>query len=696
MVQAHENELPSSTSSTKNNMTGNDTQNKPTKKIPNRAGASNTTAIPEFIQKLFRMLEDDSLKNTFSWNESGNSFIVKDTNDFSKTVLPKHFKHCNFASFVRQLNKYDFHKVRNNESNPKVYGDQRWEFVHPKFQRDHKHLLEQIRRKTPGKPKREDSADIDLPLPTAENGHFGDPSSSTGSSTSSYPSSASLEELLQLAKNLQTQVDQLQKARAYLEAKICHMERTDQLILNELSQYQKNIAVKDDILRAFLEKFISTEKDTTTTPMCNMNATDTNGLMISVDDSRNQAQEIVKSYTEMSRQHTQTLEKLTNELRTPSMTAATGLVSSTIPRISSSSTSSSLSPPIIPITSHTVSFSDPEAGAAAAAAASMNAGSLVGSPMRTADGRSFVTLGRLSAKPSAGENTNTLEITAPSLIPSAFKQHVPSAPRDKPIQPGWTVPPRVLLVDDDSVYRELSGKLLNMIGCNIDLAKDGLEAVRKMGLEKYDLILMDIVMPNLDGVSATRNIRQYDAYTPIISMTSNFTDNDIIEYVGSGMTDILPKPFSKSTLYNILEKYCAHLKAIQQVQGIDQTVIQRGLKSLGLLQGMPSSTQSDGPSASSSSSSSSSTPFSTASPVPSSIPISTGAHSYMQPPPGYDAYALPNSSCWTASQGHVMTKVSPSMANEDTKMNWATSQELSYNENEDTQRKRQKLNDGIE
>lgn len=54
----------------------------------------------------------------------------------------------------------------------------------------------------------------------------------------------------------------------------------------------------------------------------------------------------------------------------------------------------------------------------------------------------------------------------------------------------WTTPPRVLLVDDDSVYRDVSGRMLNMIGCSIDLAKDGLEALQKMSLEKYDLILM--------------------------------------------------------------------------------------------------------------------------------------------------------------------------------------------------------------
>lgn len=91
-------------------------------------------------------------------------------------------------------------------------------------------------------------------------------------------------------------------------------------------------------------------------------------------------------------------------------------------------------------------------------------------------------------------------------------------------------------------------------------------------------------MPKMDGISATRSIRQYDALTPIISMTSNFTDNDIMQYIGSGMTDILPKPFSKRTLYQMLEKYCAHLKAIQRVQGFDSDMIpQQPQQALGLV-----------------------------------------------------------------------------------------------------------------
>lgn len=58
-----------------------------------------------------RMLEDTSFAHVVSWGPQGDCFVVKDMNEFTKSILPRMFKHSNFASFVRQLNKYDFHKV---------------------------------------------------------------------------------------------------------------------------------------------------------------------------------------------------------------------------------------------------------------------------------------------------------------------------------------------------------------------------------------------------------------------------------------------------------------------------------------------------------------------------------------------------------------------------------------------------------
>lgn len=138
--------------------------------------------------------------------------------------------------------------------------------------------------------------------------------------------------------------------------------------------------------------------------------------------------------------------------------------------------------------------------------------------------------------------------------------------------PGWAVPPRVLLVDDDAVSRRLSSKFLQVFGCMIDVAVDGVGAVNKMNLEKYDLVLMDIVMPKMDGVSATNLIRQFDHMTPIISMTSNSKPSEIMTYYSSGMNDILPKPFTKEGLLDMLEKHLMHLKVIQQMSKVPRSI----------------------------------------------------------------------------------------------------------------------------
>lgn len=153
--------------------------------------------------------------------------------------------------------------------------------------------------------------------------------------------------------------------------------------------------------------------------------------------------------------------------------------------------------------------------------------------------------------------------------------------------PGWAVPPRVLLVEDDAVSRKLSSKFLQVFGCTIDVAVDGVGAVNKMNLEKYDLVLMvfffpfrvsrvslmtstsqDIVMPKLDGVSATNLIRQFDHMTPIISMTSNSRPNEIMTYYHSGMNDILPKPFTKEGLLEMLE-VCVRFSPLLFTRGTD-------------------------------------------------------------------------------------------------------------------------------
>ena len=94
--------------------------------------------------------------------------FCQDMNEFTKSILPRMFKHSNFASFVRQLNKYDFHKVKAAESTVR---DQSWVFRHPHFRTGYMEGLEHIRRKAPAQRKSSappSSTDSPAPAPAAE------------------------------------------------------------------------------------------------------------------------------------------------------------------------------------------------------------------------------------------------------------------------------------------------------------------------------------------------------------------------------------------------------------------------------------------------------------------------------------------------------------------------------------------------
>ncbi|KAJ2829611.1 hypothetical protein IWW50_000758 [Coemansia erecta] len=102
-----------------------------------------------FVNKLTEMVNDNQYQYLISWNFSGTSFVVCNIMEFSRELLPKHFKHNNFSSFVRQLNMYGFHKVNKSPRGHRTMAEnQIWEFSHPKFIRDRPDLLEQIKRKT--------------------------------------------------------------------------------------------------------------------------------------------------------------------------------------------------------------------------------------------------------------------------------------------------------------------------------------------------------------------------------------------------------------------------------------------------------------------------------------------------------------------------------------------------------------------
>ncbi|WP_428267514.1 response regulator [Haliangium sp.] len=121
---------------------------------------------------------------------------------------------------------------------------------------------------------------------------------------------------------------------------------------------------------------------------------------------------------------------------------------------------------------------------------------------------------------------------------------------------------RILLVDDTSVNRRLASKMLEKLGCAVDVAANGTEAVERFRAGRYDLVLMDCQMPQMDGYEATEQIRNHErgrgdggAHTPIVAMTANAMPEDRARCLDAGMDDYIPKPIRQATLRSALARW---------------------------------------------------------------------------------------------------------------------------------------------
>ncbi len=156
-------------------------------------------------------------------------------------------------------------------------------------------------------------------------------------------------------------------------------------------------------------------------------------------------------------------------------------------------------------------------------------------------------------------STFTFDVTLPIALPAAETGPAsqPGADADGPVL-------HLLVVEDNPINSLLLTEMLRLRGHTVTTAVDGIDAVEKATAARFDMILTDISMPRMDGIEATRRIRQTGASrdVPIIGVTANASPERLPEFLSAGMTDVLAKPVTRSALVAMIATHAPRPKAV--------------------------------------------------------------------------------------------------------------------------------------
>ncbi len=151
---------------------------------------------------------------------------------------------------------------------------------------------------------------------------------------------------------------------------------------------------------------------------------------------------------------------------------------------------------------------------------------------------------------------------------SGVKTQVKKSPVPSKLDPAMAqrLPLRVLLCDDNTINQKVGLRLLQQMGYKPDLAANGVQALAALNCRPYDLIFMDVQMPEMDGIEATRTIRErqrtrqnpnYKSAIIIVAMTANAMNGDREKCLAAGMDDYLPKPVRPEHIRSVVERWAA-------------------------------------------------------------------------------------------------------------------------------------------
>ena len=166
--------------------------------------------------------------------------------------------------------------------------------------------------------------------------------------------------------------------------------------------------------------------------------------------------------------------------------------------------------------------------------------------------------GTISAESQVGEGSTfwfELELTvgAEPAIPPA-----PAPPSSVIARESWADAPLVLIAEDSQINQIVAARALERCGCRAHVVSDGLEAIEAFSRQRYDAVLMDCQMPNMDGYQATAELRRLEAagqHTPVIAMTAHAMAGDRKRCLDAGMDDYVSKPMRHADLAPVLAQW---------------------------------------------------------------------------------------------------------------------------------------------